>query len=399
MAKRSNKRRSDGRIAVQVYLGIVDGKRKYKTVYGATQKEADAKAQDIKVRMGLGINILTENTPFKAYRELWLSNKRPSVGDSYYNVCVGYSNTLSTFDNYEVRNLKEHHIQTLINNLAIKNPHTGKPTAKKTLASITSAVFHILQIAVKQGAIAKNPAEDITIPGKAPETKRKALTDEQIKWIEETPHRAQTAAMIMLYSGIRRGELLALTWNDIDLTEKTITINKAVEMIKGKAQIKHRTKTDAGMRTVYIPQKLVDYISAIDDKESILVVPNTEGNIMSEGGWRKMWSSYILDLNIKYGVRTKTISKFAPRHKNPMIIQRFTGHQLRHTFATMLYMAGVDLLTAKEQLGHADINTTLSIYTHLDAIYKKKNIAKLDDYLSDKSKVQVLCKSRKQRKH
>lgn len=393
MAKRSNKTRPDGRIAVQVYLGIVDGKRKYKTVYGATQKEADAKAQDIKVRMGLGINILTENTPFKDYRELWLSNKKHSVGDSYYNVCVGYSNTLSVFDNYEVRNLKEHHIQTLINNLAIKNPHTGKPTAKKTLASITSAVFHILQIAVKQGAIAKNPAEDIIIPGKAPETKRKALTDEQIKWIEETPHRAQTAAMIMLYSGIRRGELLALTWNDINLIEKTITINKAVEMIKGKSQIKHRTKTDAGMRVVYIPQKLVDYISGIDDKESILVVPNTEGNLMSEGGWRKMWSSYILDLNIKYGVRTKTISKFAPRHKNPMIIQRFTGHQLRHTFATMLYMAGVDLLTAKEQLGHADINTTLSIYTHLDAIYKKKNIAKLDDYLSDKSKVQVICKS------
>lgn len=52
----------------------------------------------------------------------------------------------------------------------------------------------------------------------------------------------------------------------------------------------------------------------------------------------------------------------------------------------MLYKAGVDVLTAKEQAGHADITTTLSIYTHLDAEYKKKTITKLDDYLSEESK-------------
>ena len=54
-----------------------------------------------------------------------------------------------------------------------------------------------------------------------------------------------------------------------------------------------------------------------------------------------------------------------------------------HTFATMLYLSGVDIMTAKEQLGHADIQTTLNIYTHLDSEYKEKKIQKLDEFLNE----------------
>ena len=71
-----------------------------------------------------------------------------------------------------------------------------------------------------------------------------------------------------------------------------------------------------------------------------------------------------------------------------MVIDRFTAHNLRHTYATMLYKAGVDVLTAKEQLGHADIKTTLNIYTHLDREYKRRTMDKLDQYL-DASQMQV----------
>ena len=64
-----------------------------------------------------------------------------------------------------------------------------------------------------------------------------------------------------------------------------------------------------------------------------------------------------------------------------MRIPNITAHWLRHTYATLLYLSGVDILTAKEQLGHADIQTTLNIYTHLDTIYKQKQVLKLDEYL------------------
>ena len=66
-----------------------------------------------------------------------------------------------------------------------------------------------------------------------------------------------------------------------------------------------------------------------------------------------------------------------------MVIEGFSAHQLRHTYASMLYMAGVDVVTAKELMGHADVQTTLEIYTHLSKSHKVKEISKLDEYLAN----------------
>ncbi|MCL1788997.1 MAG: tyrosine-type recombinase/integrase [Oscillospiraceae bacterium] len=100
-----------------------------------------------------------------------------------------------------------------------------------------------------------------------------------------------------------------------------------------------------------------------------------------------MWDSYLADLNLKYGdfkncieTKGKTPSKFAPT-KAPFVIPYFTAHCLRHTFITLLYFAGVDILTAKEQAGHKDIKTTMGIYTHLNKDFKQKSMSKLNDYL------------------
>ena len=97
--------------------------------------------------------------------------------------------------------------------------------------------------------------------------------------------------------------------------------------------------------------------------------------------------SYLSDLNLKYGnfndcieTNGKTPVKFSPR-KAPFVIPTFTAHWLRHTFITMMYFAGIDMLTAKEQAGHEDIKTTMDIYTHLDTGFKKKSMQKLDDFL------------------
>ena len=73
-------------------------------------------------------------------------------------------------------------------------------------------------------------------------------------------------------------------------------------------------------------------------------------------------------------------SKFAPK-KLPVVIDKINPHMLRHTYATMLYNAGVDIMTASELLGHADIETTLKIYTELRKNTKKHSIGKFDDYI------------------
>ena len=213
--------------------------------------------------------------------------------------------------------------------------------------------------------------------------------------IIDTPHRARRAAMIMAYSGLRRGELIPLTYNDIDLNAHTIRVNKSVAMVNGKPVVKSYTKTEAGMRVVTIPQLLVDFLNQDFNGEyapNDLVCPGKANCLMTESAFDRMWESYLVDLNLKYGdfsdLKYRPKSKFDPRGV-PMQITPFTPHCLRHTFASLLYKAGVDVLTAKDQLGHEDVKTTLQIYTHLDKIYKEKRMNKLDDYLKDASQMQV----------
>lgn len=73
-----------------------------------------------------------------------------------------------------------------------------------------------------------------------------------------------------------------------------------------------------------------------------------------------------------------------------MVIDTFTPHQLRHTFCTLMYFAGVDVMTARDQMGHKDISVTLGIYTSLDKKFKKKKINRLDSYLKRRAEFLVL---------
>lgn len=155
----------------------------------------------------------------------------------------------------------------------------------------------------------------------------------------------------------------------------------------GRPVVQEAAKTKSSIRVVDIPDVLVEFLQAKFQAgiSSVLVCPSASGQLMSDTAWRRMWDSYLADLNLTFGDFSGQLaglpkSKFQPGGV-PFLIPRFTAHWLRHTFATMLYFAGVDILTAKEQLGHADIQTTLNIYTHLDSKFKRKSMDKLNSYL------------------
>lgn len=193
--------------------------------------------------------------------------------------------------------------------------------------------------------------------------------------------------------GLRRGELAALTWNDVDLKARTITVNKTIEYdSNGTPTLRHVTKSDAGMRTVDIPQRLADYMAAMP-RDGLLVIHSAKGEVMTATAWAKLWRSYMRELNIKYATRTPAdLERMRSSKPGPkvfdMTIPPITMHWLRHTFCTLLYLAGVDVVQACAQMGHADVSTTLRIYTHLDAIHKRKSVDKLDAYLSGNSKAE-----------
>lgn len=377
MARKRNTVRADGRIAVQIYLGRDEsGKRKYKTVYGATQKEADAKAEAVKAKIGKGLDILSQQDTFGAWRKLWWTVKQTQIGSGTQTMYRAAQNRMGPLDGMGISKIKTADIDVLLISAAEEG------LSHRSLSILRMTIGQIFDYAIDNRVVDYNPADRAKVPAGSGKQVRRALTDEEQTMIRSLPHRAQTAAMIMMYAGLRRGELLALTWDDIDLDASTITVNKTLEFVSGKPQIKNSPKTEAGNRVVTIPEILAEYLRNVPHKAPI-VCPNASGKYMSTTAWSRLWQSYIVDLNVTYGAAAG-MSKHNP-HGIPISID-FTAHCLRHTYATLLYKAGVDVLTAQYLLGHADVQTTLGIYTHLDAELKQRGLDKLNDYLSNRIK-------------
>lgn len=382
MAKSRVKKRPDGRYMMQIYLGMVDGKRKYKSVYGSTPKEVEAKAEEIRGMMGKGLDIAAQRDKFSQwaddlYRIKAASGVTQGQKQNYYHTIEWWK---EQFAPYSISDVRADDIERAL----LWMQENGY--AARTINFYRSVIAQIMERAVGR-AIQVNPAKLVQLAGMGqPAEKRRALTEEEQQWIWDTPHRAQPAAIIMMLSGLRRGELSALTWADVDTVNQTITVNKTVEYPPdGKAYIRNMTKSAAGMRVVYIPRKLADYLDTLP-RSNLLVYPSASGRMMTASAWKAVWQSYMAELNRKYGQRTPADlerMKKPGRHKLDMTIPPITLHWLRHTFCTLMYFAGVDAVQACAQMGHADVTTTLKIYTHLDQQHKRRSMDKLDAYLSD----------------
>lgn len=374
MPNKSNTRRSDGLIRVKVYLGKgPDGKAKYKYCYGHTQKEADEKADVIRASLRKGIDLQSSDS-FDVVTSLWLSLKKAEVSADQYHLLKSRSELLKEwFGSRSLRSLKTYDFQAFINNLAEENPTTGKPSAQNTLKSYCQIAAQICEFAVENRLIEYNAAQKVRIPQGAPVKKRHALSKEEREWVMTFEHRAQPAAMLLMLSGLRRGEATALTWDDVNFDKGTIQVNRSWNF----KQKSFKPPKNGKARTVYIPNKLVNYLRQLPHI-STFVLTTVSGKMMTDTAWKRLFDSYMHDLNIAVNHINK--SKFNP-HGIPILIRTFTPHDLRHTFATILYESGTDPLVAKDQLGHSDLKTTLAIYTHLSAEHQERSVSKLNDFL------------------
>ena len=375
------KKRADGRYEAKIYLGRKDGKRKYCTVYAGTPADLRAKEAEVRHQLGKGIDLLAARDSFVQWADDWLTTKEVSPitdkqKDKYRRSVKLWKEAFSDLSIDQVR-------AEDIERVLLQLQRAGK--AQDTIGFNQRTIRQIMERAVGR-AISVNPERfvHLTTKGRA-EEKRRALADDEQRWIWETPERGQAVAVIMMLSGLRRGELAALTWSDVDLKNRTITVNKTIEYLSdGTLELRHFAKTASSMRVVDIPQKLADYMAQMPHDE-LLVIHKAGGGTMTESAWVKLWHSYMRVLNIKYGAG---ILKDQDRPDKPgpktyeMTIPHITLHWLRHTFCTLMYLAGVDVVTASKQMGHADVATTLRIYTHLDSIHKRKSVDKLDVYLS-----------------
>lgn len=146
MAKNKKAKRTDGRYSSQIYLGMVDGKRKYKTVYANSTTELSKKVLELKHSIGMGIDYTQSASTFEEWQKLWLAALKRKVTESQYNL---YKFRIEFFNSYvgkkPVLHIKLYDLQEALDDLAERNPTTGQPSSKKTLVCYKSALNQLFE--------------------------------------------------------------------------------------------------------------------------------------------------------------------------------------------------------------------------------------------------------------
>lgn len=324
-----------------------------------------------------------ENTAFDAWANKWYLHKSIGISDGYKTAIGSQVKYLTEyFGDIPVNNIKPMHISSLIEELAVKNPATNKPSSKQFLKDIKCVASNIFDFVSENTDYERNPAKKIKIPKNAPKAKRRALTSEEIGWIIKLEHRARLAALIMCFCGLRAGELIPLTWSDIDFENGMLNISKSVARTSTNGYtIKPGTKNGKN-RKVPIPKGLMDEILNYKKiSTSRFICPKSDDDMHTPSSWRRLWDSYYNQMCHSFAtVNQSKQSLYSPKGIK-IKVERITPHMLRHTYATLLYTSGVDVLSASKLLGHSDVSVTLKIYTHLEESKYVVSIDNFDEYI------------------
>ncbi len=378
------KKRADGRYCKQILVGYLpNGKRKMKTIYGRTIKEIEKKERELRQQIDDGIIISSkvDNLIFETWATEWLRTyKLGSVENATYAM---YENAINTylipeFGNILLKDLKTIQIQKLLNRIIADDKIRTAEICKLTMKQI-------IQQAIYNRLLNYDITIGLQLIKKQHNTKR-ALTEFEKNAIEcaTLSGKQKLFLDIMRYAGLRRGEALALTVEDIDFINSNIVINKSLEFIKNEYRLKS-PKSNSSIRNVPIPQilkeELYDYINSLKGEKLFCALKSKD--YMTKSSFRKFWDGIIKTIiSASHSIK-------AEKYDNCTI--SFTPHICRHTYATDIYYAGVDVKTAQYLLGHSSINITLDIYTHLDKKKTNDSINKIDEYLSQ-SKISQLNK-------
>jgi len=366
------KKRKDGRYNTTIVIGCDEkGKPKKKSLYGRTINELDEKVVEFKSLLNKGIICDDKNLTLGEWAKHWLANYRGHVTErTLQKDKLVVEKHIKSLAHLKLRQLKPHHFQQLINQKA-EEGMTGH------LRYLKLTIKAILKQAVANDFILKNPMDNVTIPAHEPK-QRRALYDYERTALENADLSLKERAFtsLCLYAGLRRGEALALTKSDIDFKENTINVNKTVVYNDHMPSIKNCTKTKAGQRVVPLVEPLRTHLlEHMKTVKGIYIFDCRTCELVTKTSYENLWEMVIKKMNA-----TLTTSK------NVVPIKGITAHYLRHTYATDIYYAGVDIKTCQYLLGHNSIQVTMDIYAHFEI--RNDNLKdKLENYLKTSKKV------------
>lgn len=377
--KRQKGLRGDGRIMVTYTDGRrPDGKPNKVFFYGQTRAEAEAKKQTYIDEKRGGLTHSDRGTTVNEWVDKWVAMYSIDV-DAY----APYITVLrQDMGKRYIRGIRE---ADLVRSLSRYEGRSKSGATKYRM--ILKQCFHR---AYRNHIIPDDPAEDLKLPEVTVGTHR-ALDRWEIDLIREnwSVYPAGRWAMIMLFCGLRRGEMIALDWSAIDMDARTLTVCAAASFSDGMTIIHDRTKTPAGMRKLPVCEPLYEMLNATPVAERVgPVCRSATGRQLTHDSVKKNWRTYCRLMTQILNGQEPTLhqGRRASTDPAPESYERVFScqqHDLRHTFATMLFEAGISAKDAQYYLGHSDLRMTTELYTHLTEERKNESRSRVTGYLDE----------------
>jgi len=378
-------KRPDGRWMAQISTGHdpLTGKLKRVTYYGKTRQEVAEKLAKAQHEKNTGAFVEPNKITVGQWLDRWLIDYMKPL-------------RLTTWNSYEAL-IRQHikpaaggipltkltpgDLQRFYNSKLEKGRLDGEGgLSARTIRYLNTIIHAALKQAMREGLVYRNVAEAVTLP-KQQKKELKPLTGEQTQkmLVVAKGERLYPAFLTAVYTGLRRGELLALRWQDVDLEKQTIKVRQSVSRtyVKG-AKTKTRLicqepKTELSKRTIPIPDEVMAALKEHKKKQNEeklflgqayqndgLVFATEEGKLIEPRNLARKFETLLRAAGL-------------PKIK---------FHGLRHGFATMLLEANEHPKNVQILLGHSTITTTLDIYSHVDIDIKKKAVEKISAILN-----------------
>lgn len=339
---------------------------------------------------------------FKAFSERWLSeyaatNLQPGTVTKYTQELESKINP--AIGHYKLSDLKPGILNSFFAGLAKEGARKdGKPGgySKASIAKTRNVVSAILRTATEWELIDRNPCEKVKLSAGVETAEQiKFFIPEQAKtflsYIEapyslkvaghqriddtgipymvgdyeihkELPEQIRVLFQLAIYTGLRKGEILALEFSDVDSNADTISITKTATVVNGE-QVCKQPKTKMSARTITIPHELTQRILAL--KRSREQFASAVGDFWRGGDWIFVQDNgQMMNYSTPYQALQDVLRRYNADKPPEDQLPTIPFHGLRHTAATLLIAAGVDVRTISARLGHALTSTTLNIYIH-----------------------------------
>lgn len=253
----------------------------------------------------------------------------------------------------------------------------GKGYSRNTVQTELYVLKAIFSYAVLKGDIDVSPAAEAKHSRNLPYKPRHALTEEEERKVEEYRGEDFLFGMMLLYTGCRRGELLALNWQDIDRKAGTITINKKLNYAYGNTphlerhlKNKNSENNDGSGRVIPLLSPLAD---VLPNRRLGLIFHNEDGQPLTASQLQARWQRYCRNVGL--------VDYVYNENGKPELTYPITPHCFRHSFTTLCYEAGLDAKTTAAFIGDTEQVTT-SVYTELRARHHASGADRVNAYLA-----------------